>query len=94
MLESYFTKCPDVPIETILTQHLMSLGHWLSDAALDATVGAPVKSYRWFSCDLVPMSEFKRDDHAAFPNISFSSTGPTGCARYRFKIRFRLTLAT
>jgi len=28
------------PIETILTQHLMSLGHWLSDAALDATVCA------------------------------------------------------
>jgi hypothetical protein len=39
-VESYLTKCPDVPIETILTQHLMSLGHWLSDAALDATVCA------------------------------------------------------
>ena len=84
---------PGRSIETILTQHLMSLGHWLSDAALDA-VGALVKSYRWFSYDLVPMSEFRRDEHAAFPSISYSSTGPTGCARYRFKLRFRLTLAT
>jgi len=41
-LESYFTKYPDVPKETILKQHLLSLGHWFSDAALDATAGALV----------------------------------------------------
>ena len=41
-LESYFTRYPDVPTETILKQHLLSLGHWFSDAALDATAGALV----------------------------------------------------
>ena len=59
-LELYFKKYPDVPKETILKQHLLSLGHWFSDAALEATTGALVKSYRLFSYDLVPMSEFKR----------------------------------
>ena len=41
-LESYFTRYPDVPKETILKQHLLSLGHWFSDAALDVTAGALV----------------------------------------------------
>ena len=49
VLESYFKKYPDVPKETILKQHLLSLGHWFSDAALRATAGALVKSYRLFS---------------------------------------------
>src|SRR2546427_10897652 len=63
VLEVYFNKYPDVPKETILKQHLLSLGHWFSDAALDATAGALVKSYRLFSYDLVPMSELKRGEH-------------------------------
>ena len=45
-VESYFKKYPDVPKETILKQHLLSLGHWFSDAALQAAAGALVKSYR------------------------------------------------
>ena len=56
-LEEYFKKYPDVPKQTILKQHLLSLGHWFSDAALQAAAGALVKSYRLFSYDLVPMSE-------------------------------------
>ena len=63
LLEGYFKKYPDVPKETILKQHLLSLGHWFSDAALQAAAGALVKSYRLFSYDLVPMSEFKRGEH-------------------------------
>src|SRR2546430_15352591 len=63
VLEVYFNKYPDVPKETILKQHLLSLGHWFSDAALDATAGALVKSYRLLSYDLVPMSELKRGEH-------------------------------
>ena len=43
LLEAYFTKYPDVPKETIIKQHLLSLGHWFSDAALNATEGALVK---------------------------------------------------
>ena len=46
VLETYFKKYPDVPKETILKQHLLSLGHWFSDAALEAAAGALVKSYR------------------------------------------------
>ena len=53
VLEAYFRKYPDVPKETILKQYLLSLGHWFSDAALDATAGALVKSYRWDAGDAV-----------------------------------------
>src|SRR5207244_12943664 len=67
VLESYFTKYPDVPKETILKQHLLSLGHWFSDAALQAAAGALVKSYRLFSYDLVPMSELTRGEHRRVP---------------------------
>src|SRR5499425_3050245 len=76
VLESYFTKYPDVPKETILKQHLLSLGHWFSDAALDATAGALVKSYRLFSYDLVPMSEFKRNEHRRVPEHFVVLGGP------------------
>ena len=38
VLESYFKKYPDVPKETILKQHMLSLGHWFSDAALGASL--------------------------------------------------------
>src|SRR5919204_5410111 len=77
-LESYFKKYPDVPKETILKQHLLSLGHWFSDAALDATASALVKSYRLFSYDLVPMSEFKRNEHRRVPEHFVFLNGPYG----------------
>ena len=77
-LESYFAKYPDVPKETILKQHMLSLGHWFSDAALDATAGALVKSYRLFSYDLVPMSEFKRNEHRRVPEHFVLLNGPYG----------------
>jgi hypothetical protein len=66
-LEAYFKKYPDVPKETILKQHLLSLGHWFSDAALLAAEGALVKSYRLFSYDLIPMAELKRGEHRRVP---------------------------
>src|SRR5438876_617339 len=78
VLESYFTKYPDVPKETILKQHLLSLGHWFSDAALQAAAGALVKSYRLFSYDLVPMSEFKRNEHRRVPEHFVLLNGPYG----------------
>src|SRR5262245_36345237 len=78
ILESYFEKYPDVPKETILKQHLLSLGHWFSDAALQATAGALVKSYRLFSYDLVPMSELKRGEHRRVPEHFFILNGPYG----------------
>jgi len=76
VLESYFKKYPDVPKETILKQHMLSLGHWFSDAALDASAGALVKSYRLFSYDLVPMSEFKRGEHRRVPEHFVLLNGP------------------
>src|SRR4026209_2544422 len=78
VLESYFTKYPDVPKETILKQHMLSLGHWFSDAALDASEGALVKSYRLFSYDLVPMSDFKRNEHRRVPEHFVTLNGPYG----------------
>jgi hypothetical protein len=75
-LESYFEKYPDVPKETILKQHMLSLGHWFSDAALDASEGALVKSYRLFSYDLVPMSELKRGEHRRVPEHFVLLNGP------------------
>ena len=36
VLETYFEKYPDVPKEVTLKHHLLSLGHWFSDAALKA----------------------------------------------------------
>ena len=71
ILESYFKKYPDVPKETILKQHMLSLGHWFSDAALEASAGALVKSYRLFSYDLVPMSELMT---RYFKDAKFSET--------------------
>jgi hypothetical protein len=76
VLEGYFKKYPDVPKETILKQHLLSLGHWFSDAALQAAEGALVKSYRLFSYDLVPMSEFKRNEHRRVPEHFVIMNGP------------------
>src|SRR5262247_1908177 len=76
ILESYFDEYPDVPKETILKQHLLSLGHWFSDAALQATAGALVKSYRLFSYDLVPMSELKRGEHRRVPEHFVILNGP------------------
>ena len=76
LLESYFKKYPDVPKETILKQHMLSLGHWFSDAALDASAGALVKSYRLFSYDLVPMSELKRGEHRRVPEHFVLLNGP------------------
>ena len=76
VLETYFEKYPDVPKETILKQHMLSLGHWFSDAALEAAAGALVKSYRLFSYDLVPMSEFKRGEHRRVPEHFVLLNGP------------------
>jgi hypothetical protein len=76
ILEGYFTKYPDVPKETILKQHMLSLGHWFSDAALNASEGALVKSYRLFSYDLVPMSYFKRNEHRRVPEHFVLINGP------------------
>src|SRR4026209_2640028 len=76
LLEGYFKKYPDVPRETILKQHMLSLGHWFSDAALDASAGALVKSYRLFSYDLVPMSEVKRNEQRRAAEQFVLLTGP------------------
>ena len=75
-LESYFEKYPDAPRETILKQHLLSVGHWFSDAALEAAAGALVKSYRLFSYDLVPMAELKRGEHRRVPEHFVLLKGP------------------
>lgn len=66
-LERHFERYPDVPPEVLVKSDLLRLGHWFTDAALDATRGATVKSYRLFSYDRVPMSALGRDEHRRVP---------------------------
>ena len=66
-LESTFAKYSDVPREVILKQDLLRVGHWFTDAALEAASQSLVKSYRLFSYDLMPMTEMKRKEHRKIP---------------------------
>jgi hypothetical protein len=66
-LEDLFSRFPDVPREVIVKIELLSKGNWFTDAALAATRGSLVKSYRLFSYDLVPMDTFKRREARQVP---------------------------
>ena len=67
VLEKYFRKYPETPREIILKADLLGLGHWFSDAALAATAGTLVKSYRLFSYDLMKMGDMKRRENRKAP---------------------------
>jgi hypothetical protein len=75
-LEDLFKRFPDVPREVIVKIELLSHGHWFTDAALEATKGSLVKSYRLFSYDLVPMDEFKRKEARQVPEWFYIFQGP------------------
>ena len=66
-LEDLFRRFPDVPREIIVKIELLSNGHWFTDAALAATKGSLVKSYRLFSYDLVSMDTLKRGEARKIP---------------------------
>ena len=76
LLERDFRAYPDVPREIILKVDLLSLGHWFTDAALEATKGSMVKSYRLFSYDLIPMSQMERNEARKVPEYVFIFQGP------------------
>lgn len=76
VLENLFRKYPDVPREVVLKVELLSLGHWFTDAALEATKGSQVKTYRLFSYDLVPMSQMERNESRKVPEYFFFFEGP------------------
>ncbi|MFN0304619.1 MAG: radical SAM protein [Burkholderiales bacterium] len=75
-LEGYFRAFPDVPREVVLKVELLSRGQWFTDAALAATKGSLVKSYRLFSYDLVPMDSLKRGEARQVPEWFFIFQGP------------------
>src|ERR1700733_1699041 len=75
-LEDLFKRFPDVPREVVVKIELLSHGHWFTDAALAATKGSLVKSYRLFSYDLVPMDEFKRKESRQVPEWFYIFQGP------------------
>jgi hypothetical protein len=77
-LEDLFQRFPDVPREVVLKVELLSLGHWFTDAALEATVGSQVKSYRLFSYDLVPMSQMERNESRKVPEYFVIFQGSYG----------------
>ena len=74
-LETLFQRFPDVPREVVLKIELLSKGHWFTDAALEATAGSMVKSYRLFSYDLVPMDQMKRNESRRVPEWIFIFQG-------------------
>ncbi len=76
VIEQYFKKYPDVPREVILKPDLLNLGHRFSEAALEATSGAIVKSYRLFSYDLVPMQNMSRQEYRKVPEWFTICKGP------------------
>ncbi|MBI2318808.1 MAG: hypothetical protein HYU75_17915 [Betaproteobacteria bacterium] len=75
-LDQYFRRFPDVPREVIVKIELLSRGFWFTDAALAATEGSMVKSYRLFSYDLVPMDQFRRNEAHMVPEYIFIFQGP------------------
>lgn len=75
-LEDYFRRFPDVPREVVLKIELLSRGHWFTDAALSATNGSLVKSYRLFSYDLVGMDQFTRGEARQVPEWFYIFRGP------------------
>jgi hypothetical protein len=74
--EGYFRSFPDVPREVIVKIELLSKGHWFTDAALKATKGSLVKSYRLFSYDLIPMDQMKRNEARQVPEWFYIFQGP------------------
>ena len=75
-LEGHFRAFPDIPREVVLKIELLSRGHWFTDAALAATKGSLVKSYRLFSYDLVSMDSLKRGEARQVPEWFFVFQGP------------------
>ncbi len=78
VLESYFRSYPDAPREVILKADLLTLGHWFTDAALAATKGSLVKSYRLFSYDFIPMADLRRKESRRVPEHFAILGGPYG----------------
>jgi hypothetical protein len=76
LLEGYFREYPDVPREVILKIELLGFGHWFTDAALAATRGSLVKSYRLFSYDLITMDQMERGEARLVPEWFFFFQGP------------------
>ena len=66
-LEDYFRKYPETPKEIVIKADLLGMGHWFTDAALQATEGCSVKTYRLFSYDLMTMSDMKRKESRKAP---------------------------
>lgn len=75
-LEDYFRRFPDVPREVIIKIELLSRGHWFTEAALAATGGSLVKSYRLFSYDLVGMDQLTRGEARQVPEWFYIFQGP------------------
>ncbi|MGO8754251.1 MAG: radical SAM protein [Gallionellaceae bacterium] len=66
-LEQHFARYPDVPREVVIKTDLLRYGLWFTDAALAATAGSMVKSYRLFSYDFVPMESLARREPQRVP---------------------------
>ncbi len=87
-LEEYFKRFPDMPREVILKEDVLRLGQRFSEAALDATPGCRVKSYRLFSYDSVKMDEMQHRESMRVPEDMRFVGGPYGFRRTNFATRY------
>ena len=89
-LEDYFTSYSDLPRDVILKHDLLRVGHWFTDAALELASQALVKSYRFFSYDLIPMKDMKRNEHRKTPEWFTIRRGLYGLRPVSIHVRGRV----
>ncbi|MDP2726606.1 MAG: hypothetical protein Q8P59_03590, partial [Dehalococcoidia bacterium] len=66
-LEYFFQRYPQVPREVILKEDLLRLGFTFSEAALQASAGCRLKSYRMFSYDRVKLTQMGNQEGLKVP---------------------------
>ena len=61
ILEFYFDRYPEVPLEVIIKEDLLRLGIKFTDAAMKAAKGCRLKSYFLFSYDRIAHDEMGKE---------------------------------
>ncbi len=87
-LEEFFKRFPDMPRECIVKEDVLRLGTRFSEAALEATPGCRVKSYRLFSYDSLKLDEMQRQEAQRVPEDMRFIGGPYGLRRTVFATRY------
>jgi hypothetical protein len=81
ILEFYFDRYPEVPLEVIIKEDLLRLGIKFTDAAMKAAKGCRLKSYFLFSYDRIAHDEMGKDETYRVPEDIVFSGGPYNLKR-------------